>query len=402
LLRPAIDLAWRVARHPAIDPPRGLRPFLRYNRLPARGVVAIRRVLDDDAEFRARIAAEAPPEEDLGRASWLFVTRPSGWADELAAMSADVAEEQRASRRLAQAEARIARLESDLAAAQAREAKATEELAAVRRAHALANRRVDALIAERDAGQAEIARLLAPGTPIASGPASEPAPVPPPDVDVAGLRTALEAAADAARASTLALEGALAAVPPAPPAPTPAGPPPSAKSAPRPRRPKPPTRRPVALPPGLRDDSVAAAEHLVRVNGVLVLVDGYNATISMWPNVPLSEQRHRLVDALAELVARTGADAHVVFDGAEDSIQPPLRPRSGRARPPVRVLFSPADVPADDVILELVDQVARHRAVVVASDDRQVQEGARSRGANVLSRAQLLAMLRRGSAFALG
>ncbi|MGH9178903.1 MAG: NYN domain-containing protein, partial [Acidimicrobiales bacterium] len=152
---------------------------------------------------------------------------------------------------------------------------------------------------------------------------------------------------------------------------------------------RPPARRPAALPPAVLDDSVAAAAHLVRVPGTLVLVDGYNAAKALWPDVPGIELRERLVDALSELHARTGAGIHVVFDGADMGHARP-RPRSG-----VRVSFSPSDVEADDVILELVDEEPVQRPVVVASSDRRVQDGARRRGASVVSSAQLAGVLRR-------
>lgn len=155
--------------------------------------------------------------------------------------------------------------------------------------------------------------------------------------------------------------------------------------------PPPPRRRPVALPPAVFEDSAEAAAHLVRVPEVLVLVDGYNVAMSIWPAVAPAELRQRLVDALSELSARTGAEVHVVFDGAElaGSVARP----GGRL--PVRVTFSPPDVEADDVILAMVDGVLPNRPVVVASSDRRVQEGARSRGANVVSSAQLGELLGR-------
>lgn len=193
-----------------------------------------------------------------------------------------------------------------------------------------------------------------------------------------------------------ALEGALSLLPPSPPSgpSTPAAP--ARRTQARPPK-QTARRRPVPLPPGLLDDSAEAADFLVRVNGAVLLVDGYNATLSAWPDLPLVEQRERLVDAMAELVARTGADATVVFDGAEGGggSRAAAVGAGGRARRPVKVLFSAPDVPADDVILELVDGAALHRPVVVASDDRAVQAGAAERGANVLSRSQLLSTLRR-------
>ncbi|MDQ1437478.1 MAG: hypothetical protein QOK43_1107 [Acidimicrobiaceae bacterium] len=422
MLRPALELAWAVARsglgeRPPVEPPRSLRPLLRFAKLPPRGLAVVRDALDADLSFLARAAAAAAQvgEEELGRASWLFLVRPADWQAELDALveqavvaevaGREAATEARAQRRLAGAEQRISRLEADLAAARGREAAAVEELAAVRRARQAAGRRVEEAESARDAAWAEVERLKAE---LAARPLPEPVvapvvvpvvepvgvsvPEPWPAVDVAGVRAALEAAL-----ALLPLGDGEAAEPPSPSA--------SLSTARRSKRlPRPstgaPRRRPVALPPGIHDDSTEAAEHLVRTSGVVLLVDGYNATLAVWPDVPLAEQRTRLVDALAELAARTGAEPTAVFDGAEDADG--FRGRAGGgaragagARGPVKVVFSAADVAADDVILELVDHAPRQRPVVVASDDRQVQDGARQRSANVLSRAQLLATLRR-------
>jgi len=62
---------------------------------------------------------------------------------------------------------------------------------------------------------------------------------------------------------------------------------------------------------------------------------------------------------------------------------------------PVRVMFSPPGVEADDVILDEVAGVDPQRPVVVVSSDRRVRDGARARGANVLRSSQLLDLLRR-------
>ena len=78
-----------------------------------------------------------------------------------------------------------------------------------------------------------------------------------------------------------------------------------------------------------------------------MLVDGYNASKLGWFDLPIAEQRRRLVDALTELVMRTDADVSVVFDGAEPVWPAPV-PTTARL---VQVSFSPPDVEADDVIL---------------------------------------------------
>ena len=107
----------------------------------------------------------------------------------------------------------------------------------------------------------------------------------------------------------------------------------------------------------------------------------------------LFQQRRRLVDALAELAARTGAEVEVVFDGAEGAGPAPV-PSAGRRA--VRVRFSAPDVEADDVVIERAGAIPADRPVVVASSDRRVQDGARARGANVLGADQLMALLRGG------
>jgi len=127
------------------------------------------------------------------------------------------------------------------------------------------------------------------------------------------------------------------------------------------------------------------------VAGMTLLVDGYNASQTGWPQLAIAEQRRRLVDALAELAARTGVDVAVVFDGA-DLPWPAASPGTSRL---VKVGFSPAGVEADDVILDRVAALSPVRPVLVASSDRRVRDGATALGANVISSAQLLGALRR-------
>jgi len=156
-------------------------------------------------------------------------------------------------------------------------------------------------------------------------------------------------------------------------------------------------RRPAKLPPFVLDDSPEAAEHLFGLPGVALLVDGYNATFATWPGLPLPEQRLRLVDALAELAARTGARPEVVFDGAEG---PPGSVAAAGVRSLVKVSFTAPDIEADDVLIARAG--ALPLPVVVASNDGRVREGARAAGANILGIEQLLAALRRRGALRAG
>lgn len=422
LLRPVLQLALDVARagqesFPAVDAPRVLRPLLRFAKLPDRALAVVRRSLDEDGDFRARVAAVAT-EGAVGRAGVLFLSRPEGWSDELGALArvarldatADLEqrEDRSARRRVSHAEQAAVRAEEAAARARSEASRAASELAQERRERRVAEeevarlrRRAAALEAERDAAvgraaeaadEAERRRREVADLTARLGRAAAPPPPPAaPGADVAAAARAVGAAAEAAATLGRALSAAAAALAPPPaaePAPAPAGPSPSGPS---PRRRRVPPRRPAPLPPAVLDDSPEAAAHLVRVPGALLLVDGYNAAKLLWPAVSAVELRERLVDALSELEARSAADIHVVFDGAD---VPPPPPRAGGRRP-VRVSFSPPEVEADDVILALVDGEPPARTVVVASSDRRVRDGARARGANVISGAQLAAVLHR-------
>src|SRR5262245_1395487 len=92
MLRPALELAWVVAKdgteaRPAVSPPGRLRPLMRFARLPDRALTTVRQVVDEDAEFRARVA-EWAEEVKLDRAPWLWLVRPEGWEEELGTMAA--------------------------------------------------------------------------------------------------------------------------------------------------------------------------------------------------------------------------------------------------------------------------------------------------------------------------
>lgn len=91
LLRPAAELAVELARQGrAADPPllvpRRVLPFLRFTRLPDAALTVVRRVLDDDEDFRA-LVRDATSESLVGKPSWLFLDRPPGWEEELDALA---------------------------------------------------------------------------------------------------------------------------------------------------------------------------------------------------------------------------------------------------------------------------------------------------------------------------
>jgi predicted RNA-binding protein with PIN domain len=483
-----LEATLRVARSgetgdPPEPAPSVLRPFLRFRRLPAAALDAARRALDDDV-FRARVLASFDDEE-LDEPARLLLERPTGWADRLVELEAELdaraaadavaREEQKASRRLARTEAALAarQVEVDELRAQLTDERAErrgleQRLAAsddelerltAERARALQSlqeanqklaRRAEQvrdlttrleeaqraapggsgqpgtgpgalgaegasgagpsaaagpsgavpLVDEPPGGSASVAAVEETRTGPASavegaGPTSIPSS---PGIELGAVGEAVAAASTAAAALARALEDAAAALRSAEATTAGAGEPRSTVETPAPVGVAPvapgqvrvrPRRRPVRLTLGHVDDTVGAAEHLARQPGMTLLVDGYNVSKSGWPDLELGLQRRRLVDAVEAFGARTGVEAVVVFDGADRE----LTAAASRTRS-VRVVFSPAGVEADDVVLELVDQLPVSRPVTVVSSDRRVRDGARERGANVLASDAFLGALR--------
>jgi predicted RNA-binding protein with PIN domain len=132
-----------------------------------------------------------------------------------------------------------------------------------------------------------------------------------------------------------------------------------------------------------------ALDRLLALPTVHLVVDGYNVTKTGYPDLPLVDQRERLVYQLAALAARTGAEVTLVFDGAGVVSVPSAAPRG------VRVLFSDPGVLADDVIRALVTAEPEGRPVVVVTSDRAVADSVRRRGAHPVPSAVLLARISR-------
>ena len=136
-----------------------------------------------------------------------------------------------------------------------------------------------------------------------------------------------------------------------------------------------------------RVEDPAALDRLLALPAVHVVVDGYNVTKTGYPELPLANQRDRLVHQMSVLAARTGAEVTVVFDGAGVVAVPSSVPRG------VRVLFSDPGVLADDVIRALVTAEPEGRPVIVVTSDRAVADSVRRRGAHPVPSAVLLARL---------
>lgn len=392
-------------------------------------------------------------DDELDEPSLLFLRRPEGWQEALdehaaAAAEAEVAEaaaraEASASRRLEAVQASLARTQDELEALREMVTTLREQLGEERRARRMAESDLGRLrkrlaevtpdgedvdparpepSADREAGERAIAaaEARAEAAEVSAGRERARAEAAERALEVAEAAAALRptgdatpeapgydhgAVADAVSAAVSAV-GSLAealgraaealapveaAHPPWPPADVPGRRETDRPAAPGRRIARAHGRSPVSLPPAVFDDTVDAALHLLRVPGVLVLVDGYNVTLTARGDLALGDQRRWLLDAAAGAAARTGATFRVVFDGSDGASAPADRSR----RLGVEVRFTAADVEADDVLLDVVSALPADQPAVVVSDDHRVRDGARRLGANVLGVTQLVEALRR-------
>ncbi len=135
-------------------------------------------------------------------------------------------------------------------------------------------------------------------------------------------------------------------------------------------------------------DEPAYLTELLTVPKVHLVVDGYNVTKAAWPTMPLEAQRTRLVQALGALASRTAAEITCVFDGADVSVPPPVKPTAG-----VRVLFSPPGETADELVRRLVRAEPEGRPVVVVSSDRELAGSVQRPGIRTVESAALIGTL---------
>ena len=123
-------------------------------------------------------------------------------------------------------------------------------------------------------------------------------------------------------------------------------------------------RQPMEVPRQAAKDPRRTAEFLLKVPGILVLVDGYNVAKLAWPDLSLEQQRINMLDAVDGLARRFGTEFVVVLDGADVVGAHADRRRLARVR------YSPAGVTADDVIREEIAGLDQGRSVAVVTNDR--------------------------------
>ena len=379
---------------PPLDSPAALKPFLRFShKVPRPALRAARRVLDNEPEYRSRVLTVAT-DELVGEAGMLFLQRPAGWEtriDELRAAETPVDEQTRTNRhdrqlerRLSGAEAALVRSEEALGRVRTELAASQSALVAERRQRARLTADLEQLTVQLDSARVGADDLRRQLTRMQNHEHETAAVVADQTAELDALR------ADAFRRGTLddalvdtaaAVERVAAALRDIRSGDEPRA---VARGATRPRAvrlARPGGRRsPVPLPGGVFDDAPEAADHLLRVEGVLLLVDGYNVAKWKWADVAPADLRKRLLAMVSQVAQRTGARAHIVFDGA--FAEPATGLAGGSAR--VRVSFTTAEVEADDAILELAAAAPPEQPVVVVSSDKRVRDGAIALGVNAV------------------
>ncbi|QKG26460.1 hypothetical protein ACTIVE_8113 [Actinomadura verrucosospora] len=408
---------------PADEVPVPLRRFARFERRKRAKLARqhIAAVLEKDPEFRGRVAeplretqpdlveavegGSVPPAADPVRVAVLaYLLRPDGWTELVEAARAELERSATASEEEA-AERRVAALKEELAAA--RTARATEvdrlraelrdskaEVAELRRKlhdargrYRAAQERAETLAADTDrelaaaressaAADKELRRLRSRAAQAeAAAEAAKRAAREGRNVDDVRLRLLLDALVDAAQGvrRELALPSVI-------------GRPADAVGALEPDR-----LAHRALPGrALSDGDPQLLDRLLTLPQVHLVVDGYNVTKTGYGELPLSDQRTRLVSGLGGLAAQTRAEVTCVFDGAE--LDAPVAISAPRG---VRVLFSRPGQTADELIGELVRAEPGGRAVVVVSSDREVADAARRANARPCPSTLLLRRLGR-------
>lgn len=384
---------------PPVDPPMRLKQLLTFQKFSERALGQVREVVENDEEFRERML-EAINEEKAGRVGWLWLARPDGWEQECAElaaaaeqeseMAADAQSHQVLEQRLQRAETALEKAERQrdkagrereqarLLAAQARsearqieeesgrlaaeQEKTLEELNTAQKSLERIQRKEVRTDDKLKKAQKEIDRL---NKELRDSRIQY-------EEEVGSLKERLAAAEEeVAMAREAGFEPPREIAPESPPPIT--------------------AQRPIALPPGMLKETVEAAEHLLRTPKVVMLVDGYNVTFKSWQEMPVREQRVRLLQKLEELSSRySGAEFVVVFDGTAtdyDYIATTARSLG------VTVRFSKPGVTADDNIIELCDSYPLWRPLVVVSEDNEVRERARDRGANLVRPYKLLEIM---------
>jgi predicted RNA-binding protein with PIN domain len=152
---------------------------------------------------------------------------------------------------------------------------------------------------------------------------------------------------------------------------------------------RPERRSPLAVPGGRGADDPETLAAWMGMDGVLVLIDGYNVTKHPlgFPDRDLEDQRTLLLDLCRRLARRFGAEVTVVFDGGTEGPLPTRLPLG-----PVEVVFTDAGRTADDEIVVRTNAAPPQRPVVVVTSDNELRSRVATLGATVTRSSALLGL----------
>jgi predicted RNA-binding protein with PIN domain len=152
---------------------------------------------------------------------------------------------------------------------------------------------------------------------------------------------------------------------------------------------RPERRSPLPVPGGRGADDPETLAAWMGVDGVLVLVDGYNVTKHPmgFPDRGLEDQRTLLLDLCRRLARRFAAEVTVVFDGGTVGPIPTRLPLG-----PVEVVFTDPGRSADDEIVARANAAPPERPVVVVTSDNELRERVSAVGATVTRSPALLGL----------
>lgn len=354
-LRSALEFAVAIAAvgvklRPPMPIPSGFKPYLRFQKLPAPALTTLRAAIEADTVFLHRLSVVATPElvDEIGM---LWLTRPEGWQASAATVATNGAADSDEAGELRREHKRRRAAEGVAARSRLEAAALSEQLEAERAAKAVVAADVRRLKSDLAAARAQV-RQLERTTEKFSRAVAHAATEPP--TKSRKPQPVVGAAMETAPATRVRSH-----------------------------------RKPIAVPGGLHGNSEAAGEHMLRVAGALVLVDGYNVAKLGWKALSLERQRTACIDAAENIARRWGTSIHVVFDGS--SVVGAASPK----RRLIRVSYSPAGVTADDVLRAEVSALDVAKQVVVVTNDQAVVNDVRAAGANVVSSDTFLALARR-------
>lgn len=409
--------AHRASGTPAIPLPVPLRRFVKFTRLPATAIDPVLDVLDNDDDLRSAVVEFLDADVDVdpdgngapdqpGLDAWL--RRGSGWVEDYENALSDAVDEltvaaeeslERSAReelavireRLATRTTELERLRGELAAtADGRDEAAARGDALIEELRAVEAER-NALRDERARAVRELAAtkaLLAERIGEVKALRAELTPAAPPDLDGQIAAAVAEAVGDVAVAMRVKVHALLRELDHLSPSIEPPSDPETSREQQLTGGPPRRRRAPIRVGRGIALDSVEGVRALLATPRALVLVDGYNVTMSAWPKLEPAGQRAAFERLLAGAAVLRHVDLRVIYDG-DDSVN--VARSAGAA---VAVMFTATGVEADDEIIQMAEELAPEVPVVVVSSDRRVVDGVRRFGANAVSSQLFLAALR--------